>query len=90
MNVLQVKTVSDTSCFRSKFKTIYNSIVICAHFNKIYIWAFSEQVLLKITKTGFYFKKTVPGGVSWPSLGPTGKLFLARGKKKFGKPCSKS
>jgi hypothetical protein len=34
-----------------------------------------------MTKTGYEFSKILPGGVSW-SLGPTGKLFLARGKKK--------
>jgi hypothetical protein len=31
--------VIDTNCFRSKFKITCNSTVICAHFNKMYIWA---------------------------------------------------
>jgi hypothetical protein len=43
---------------------------------------------LNITKIGYYFSKTVPGGVSWP-LGPTGKLFLVRGKKNVAPPWSR-
>jgi hypothetical protein len=34
--VFKVKIVSDTSCCRSKFKTLFNSIVTCAHFSKIF------------------------------------------------------
>jgi hypothetical protein len=34
----QAKTVSNANCCRNKFKIIYKSIVIHAHFSKIYIW----------------------------------------------------
>jgi hypothetical protein len=33
MQVFQIQIVSNTSCCRSKFNIIYNSIVTCAHFN---------------------------------------------------------
>jgi hypothetical protein len=36
-------------------------------------------------KLGYYFYKTVSGGISWP-LVPTGKLLLAAGMKRFEPP----
>jgi hypothetical protein len=35
------KTASNSSCWRNKLKIICKFIVICAHFNNIYIWAYS-------------------------------------------------
>jgi hypothetical protein len=80
--------VSVTSCCGKNLEIICNIILIFAHFNKIYISAYSvvifhfwifvkdnENLLLG-------FKNTVPGEVSWP-LRLTGKLFLARGKKEL-------
>jgi hypothetical protein len=40
-----------------------------------------EQVLLKITKIGYYFSKILPGGVSW-TLCPIGKIFFGPGGDK--------
>jgi hypothetical protein len=70
--------VSDTSCCRRKLKIICNSIPICTHSDKVYTWAYTMEIRhfwISIVK--------YKGGVSW-SLGPTGKLFSARGKKKVG------
>jgi hypothetical protein len=65
---------------------------MCAHFNKIYICAYSYydnlsflKVPLKIKKFGYWFSKIVPGGVSWPQ-GPTEEPILTQRKKKIGPP----
>jgi hypothetical protein len=75
-------------CCRRKFIIMCIYVVICAHFNNIYIWVYTmvidicKWVLLKITKIYYYFLKIVPRGATCP-LGPTGKPFLAR---KFDHP----
>jgi hypothetical protein len=91
MQVFQVKTVSDTSCCRSKFKIICNSIAIRAHLNKLCIRAYNMVIchfwrsIVKDNENWLFVLKIVPGGISW-SLGPTGELFLIWGKKKVGSP----
>lgn len=86
MQVFQVKTVSDISCCKNKFKIKCSSAVMCEHFDHVIsehiLWQLDifEYILLNITKVGYCFSKIVPGEVSW-SLGQRGKLFLARGKK---------
>jgi hypothetical protein len=65
-----------------------NSTVIYAHFNKFLFqhklckFVISEYILLKITEIDNLYSKIVLGGAAW-IWGPTGKLFLARGKKNF-------
>jgi hypothetical protein len=44
-----------------------------------------EQILLNIKKMGFRVLKIVSRRVCW-TLGPTGKQFLAQGKKEVGPP----
>jgi hypothetical protein len=80
--------VSDTSCCRNKFKITSNSTVVCAHFKKICIWAFTIVIChFRIIKFVISFQKWCREGlVSW-LLGPVGKLFLARDKK-VAPPCS--
>jgi hypothetical protein len=91
MQVFQVKLVSDRSCCRSKFKTIFNSVVICAHFNKIYIWAYNIVIchfwisVVKGKENWLLVLRTVPGGVSWP-LGNRKTILGLRKEKKLDHP----
>jgi hypothetical protein len=88
--VFQVKIIPDTGCCRSKFKILLSSIVICVHFNKVYIWPYAMNIChywISIVKDNenclllFIFERS--GMFSW-HLGTTEKLCLARGKKKVG------
>jgi hypothetical protein len=84
-----------TSRCRRKFKIIYSSLLICAHFNEFLfentlnefifgntLWRLvnSEQVLLDIMKIGHYFSKRVLEGFSYPFY-PAG-TFSSSGKEK--------
>jgi hypothetical protein len=76
----------DTSCFRSKFKIICYCIVICSHFSNIYVWACTSifcHLWINIVEDNYWLLV-----LKVASLRPTGKLFLARGQKKVGPPCS--
>jgi hypothetical protein len=46
MQVFQVTIVSNTCSCKREFKIVCNSIVICAHFNKIYIWTYTIAICL--------------------------------------------
>jgi hypothetical protein len=74
MYVFLIKSRSDAGCFRSKFKIIRDSIVICAHLNKKYICAyrptvvfchFRISIITDNTNCLLVLKKIVPGGISW-------------------------
>jgi hypothetical protein len=88
IRVFQVKIVLDTSYCRSTCNIICNAIVICTHFNKIYILTYTMAVchfwisIFKNNAKWLIVFKNHARRSFWP-FGPTGQLFLAREKKSW-------
>lgn len=63
---------SGTSCWKSKFQIICNSAAICAHFSKIYVWAYTMLICyfwistVKVNENWVLFFWSSVKGSSWP------------------------